>query len=130
MPDLPPILGDPPALREALANLILNAVDAMPSGGTLRFEGREALPADGAWDGAGVELTVTDTGVGMSEEVRQRLFEPFFTTKGVRGTGLGLSVVYGILERHRGRITVHSAPGGGTTFTLWLPRAATDSRRG
>jgi signal transduction histidine kinase/CheY-like chemotaxis protein len=107
---LPLVLGQPAEIREALTNLVLNAVDAMPRGGQLRIRGR----TDGDW----VVLEVTDTGTGMSEEVRKRIFDPFFTTKGKLGTGLGLSVVYGIMERHGGRIEVGSVPGRGTTFTL------------
>ena len=110
LPPLPPVLGQPAEIREALTNLVLNAVDAMPRGGQLRIRGR----VDGDW----VVLMVDDTGVGMSEEVRKRIFDPFFTTKGKLGTGLGLSVVYGIMERHGGRIEVASAPGRGTSFTL------------
>jgi GAF domain-containing protein/CheY-like chemotaxis protein/HAMP domain-containing protein len=120
---IPPIMGHPPEIREALTNLIFNAVDAMPDGGTLTFAGSVAPD--------GVTLTLTDTGVGMSEEVRQKIFEPFFTTKGVKGTGLGLSVVYGIMVRHRGEIEVTSAAGKGTTITLRFRIAAqvpTDAR--
>ncbi len=127
---LPPILGHAPEIREALTNLILNAVDAMPSGGTLTIAGRPTVaepPQTGAAErraatqGAPmVELRVADTGIGMTDEIRQRAFEPFFTTKGGHGTGLGLPMVYGILERHGGRIEVASAPGQGTTFTLLL----------
>ncbi|HTU02717.1 MAG TPA: GAF domain-containing protein, partial [Candidatus Sulfotelmatobacter sp.] len=116
---LPPALSYAPELREALINLILNAVDAMPKGGSLRFAGRAAQQDGTAW----VVLEVEDTGIGMTEAIRERIFDPFFTTKGPQGTGLGLSVVYGILERHGGRIDVVSAPGRGTTFTLRL-RAA------
>jgi signal transduction histidine kinase/CheY-like chemotaxis protein len=108
--DLPPVLGQPAELREALTNLILNAVDAMPQGGLLQILGH----AERDW----ALLRIADTGVGMSEEVRARIFDPFFTTKGPKGTGLGLSVVYGIMEQHGGRIEVASAPGQGTTFTL------------
>jgi PAS domain S-box-containing protein len=107
---LPPVQGQAAEVREALTNLIFNAIDAMPQGGALRFAGRVT--------GGGIALEVADTGIGMSEGVRQRIFDPFFTTKGVRGTGLGLSVVYSILERHGGRIEVASTPGVGTTFTL------------
>ena len=113
---LPPILGHAPEIREMLTNLIFNAVDAMPEGGVLTVSGA-ATPA-------GVCLHVADTGVGMVEAVRQKIFEPFFTTKGVTGTGLGLSVVYGIMERHGGRVTVASRPGQGTTVTLQFQAAA------
>ena len=112
---LPPILGHAPEIREARTNLIFNAVDAMPDGGTLTFAG--------AADPEGISLRVTDTGTGMPEAVRQQIFEPFFTTKGVRGTGLGLSVVYGIMERHGGRVDVASVPGQGTVFTLRFQEA-------
>ncbi len=114
--DLPPILGHAPEIRETLTNLIFNAVDAMPEGGTLTVAG-SALPD-------GVTLTLADTGTGMSDDVRQKIFEPFFTTKGVKGTGLGLSVVYGILVRHGGEISVASTPGRGTTITLRFQAAA------
>jgi CheY-like chemotaxis protein len=125
---LPPILGHAPDVRETLTNLIFNAVDAMPAGGTLRISGRVVnggaeSPGGAAW----VELSVTDTGVGMNEEVRQRIFDPFFTTKGVQGTGLGLSVVYGIMTRHGGQIDVASAPGQGTTVTLRFQAGSADA---
>lgn len=107
---LPPILGHPAEIREALTNLIFNAVDAMPEGGLLTLAGYSTPE--------GVALTVSDTGVGMTDEVRQHIFEPFFTTKGVQGTGLGLSLAYGIMERHGGHIEVTSTPERGTTFTL------------
>ncbi|HEX7548081.1 MAG TPA: ATP-binding protein, partial [Candidatus Methylomirabilis sp.] len=113
--DLPPILGHAPEIREALTNLIFNAVDAMPDGGTLTLAGS----APPGW----ITLQMTDTGIGMPEAVRQKVFEPFFTTKGVKGTGLGLSVVYGIMERHGGRVDVTSVPGQGTTFTLRFQQA-------
>ncbi len=134
--DIPPIMGHAPEVREVLINLILNSVDAMPQGGMLTFtaapiaattdrradeRAQPELPPveDPAW----VELHVSDTGAGMSEEVRKRIFDPFFTTKGGRGTGLGLSVAYGIMERHGGRIAVSSAPGWGTTVTLYFQAA-------
>ena len=101
----PPIAGDESALREVLTNLIFNAVDAMPTGGNITLET--------ATEGERVLLRVRDTGTGMTEEVRRRCLEPFFSTKGENGTGLGLSMVYGIIERHRGRIEVESAPGAG-----------------
>jgi len=124
LPALPKILGYAPEVREVLTNVILNAVDAMPSGGTLGVTARLAGMAESGTDASGgdaagaVELLVADTGVGMSDEVRQRVFDPFFTTKGGRGMGLGLSVVYGIMERHGGHIALRSAPGQGTTVSL------------
>ena len=110
---VPLVSGDPAELREALTNLILNAVDAMPDGGTLTLATR--AEADTA------VVTVADTGAGMTEEVKRRLFEPFFTTKGVKGTGLGLSLTFGIVSRHGGQIEVDSVPGTGTQFTLRFP---------
>jgi PAS domain S-box-containing protein len=100
-------------LREALLNLVQNALDAMAGGGTLRI--RTTVEGDE------VSVAVSDTGVGMSAEVRERAFEPFFTTKGVNGTGLGLAEVYGIARRHRGRAEIDSAPGEGTTVRLIFP---------
>jgi signal transduction histidine kinase len=113
--DAPLVAGEEPALREVLANLIFNAVDAMPQGGRINIE---VALEDGK-----VVLRVGDTGTGMSEEVRQRCLEPFFSTKGERGTGLGLSMVYGIIERHRGQLEIESEPGKGTTFIIRLPCA-------
>jgi GAF domain-containing protein len=130
LPTLPRILGYAPELREVLTNIILNAVDAMPAGGTLSFSAQTASAAESGpeiSDGGAaelVELLVTDTGVGMSDEVRQRVFDPFFTTKSGRGMGLGLSVVYGIMERHGGHIALRSAPRQGTTVSLRFRRAA------
>jgi len=111
---LPTVMGRPSELNEVITNLILNAIDAMPQGGTLgiytRPEGDEH-----------VVLTVADTGVGMPEHVRKRIFDPFFTTKGEVGTGLGLSVSYSIIQRHGGEMRAESQPGRGTTFTIVLP---------
>jgi len=109
----PAIAGDPSEIREALTNIIFNALDAMPDGGRVTL--RTGVEGDR------VVCVVADTGVGMSEEVRQRIFDPFFTTKGERGTGLGLSVVYGIVTRHNGEIDVQSRLGQGTTFVLKFP---------
>ena len=114
LPSVPPVAGDPAELREAMTNLILNAVDAMPGGGVLELT-TEAV-------GDSVEVTVRDTGVGMPESVRAKIFDPFFTTKGARGTGLGLSMTYGILVRHDAQITVESEPGRGSTFRLRFPK--------
>jgi CheY-like chemotaxis protein len=109
-------------LREALVNLVLNAVDAMPAGGTLTL--RTGSSGDFA-DAAGrVFIEVSDTGIGMDEDTRRRCFEPFFTTKGERGTGLGLAMVYGIAQRHGMSIDIQSVPGAGTTLRLTFPDQA------
>jgi CheY-like chemotaxis protein len=99
-----------------MTNLILNGVDAMPQGGKLTIATAHV--------GDQVVVTIADTGVGMTDEVKRHVFDPFFTTKGARGTGLGLSVTYGIVSRHGGEIQVDSAPGSGTTFTLTFPVAS------
>ncbi|MDB6150952.1 MAG: protein of unknown function, putative Histidine kinase [Chthoniobacter sp.] len=112
----PVIDGDPSELRELMTNLIFNAVDAMPEGGILTCRTR--------LEGELILLQVSDTGIGMSEEVRQRCLEPFFTTKGEGGTGLGLAMVYGIVQRHRGTMDIQSVPGGGTTFSFRFPAGA------
>jgi PAS domain S-box-containing protein len=103
-------------LREALLNLVQNALDAMQTGGTLGIR-------TGIIDEDKVELEVSDSGVGMTAEVRERAFEPFFTTKGQKGTGLGLAEVYGIVKRHRGQVEIESQQGLGTTVRIRLPRA-------
>jgi len=113
--DLPPIPANEPRLREALINLVLNAVDAMPKGGAICLSAECAAET--------VTLRISDTGVGMPDDVRKRCFEPFFTTKGKRGSGLGLAMVYGIVTRHGGQITVESELDKGTTFTIRLPLA-------
>jgi signal transduction histidine kinase len=110
------ITGWPASLREAFANLVLNAVDALPNGGSIRLTARRR--------GGRVEALVSDDGVGMSAEVQARAFEPFYTTKGERGTGLGLAVVFGIVERHEGEIDIESLQARGTTFRLSFPPAA------
>ena len=102
-------------IREALLNLVQNALDALTGGGTLGITTRVA--------GDMACIDVSDTGIGMTEEVRERAFDPFFTTKGRRGTGLGLSEVYGIVKRHRGQAEIESAPGAGTTVRLCFPLA-------
>jgi PAS domain S-box-containing protein len=108
-------LGNASELREVFVNLIVNAVDAMPQGGSLTICGKRK--------GERLRLRFADTGTGMKEEVRERVFEPFYTTKGVLGTGLGLAVSYGIVERHQGSISVESKLGKGTTFYIDLPIA-------
>src|ERR1700704_3537834 len=111
----PSVAGEESALREVLTNLIFNAVDAMPEGGRISLET--------SIEGSDAVIQVRDTGTGMSESVRQRCLEPFFSTKGDLGTGLGLSMVYGIVERHRGKLAIESTAGQGTTFIIRLPLA-------
>lgn len=106
------VMGDASELREVLVNMVFNAVDAMPAGGRLTLSTQER--------NGSIEIAVSDTGVGMSPEVRSRVFDPFFTTKGKAGMGLGLAVSYGILQRHEGTIEVESEVGHGTTFRLKL----------
>lgn len=122
---------DPSELENAILNLAINARDAMPSGGRLVIETRNA-PAAGTEgppaDGDQILISVTDTGEGMAPEVLEKAFEPFFTTKEQgRGTGLGLSTVYGFAEQSGGQATLASTPGKGTTVSLYLPRAAMES---
>jgi PAS domain S-box-containing protein len=132
-PECPPVRADPGQLESALLNIAINARDAMPDGGTLRFRAAPCteLPpaARSELDDADapaerfVAIAVSDSGTGMSDEVRERAFEPFFTTKEAgRGTGLGLSTVYGFVKQSQGAIEIDSAPGAGTTITLYIPR--------
>jgi signal transduction histidine kinase/ActR/RegA family two-component response regulator len=114
-PDLPFIQGKDNELREAMINLIFNAVDAMPDGGTITV--RTRLSKDAEY----IVLEVADTGIGMSEATKRRAMEPFFTTKKERGTGLGLAMVYGVLKRHEARVDITTAQDVGTTFTLTFP---------
>ncbi len=122
-PGLGNVKADPGQIEQVLVNLVVNARDAMPSGGSItvltgNVAGGGALPG-GEW----VALSVLDTGTGMDAETRAHLFEPFFTTKGVgKGTGLGLSTVYGIVQQSGGTIGVETEPGQGTRFTIHLPR--------
>jgi PAS domain S-box-containing protein len=117
-PELPHIYGNTGKLQQVFLNLFLNARDAMPGGGTLCVT---------TWNGAGVHVAVSDTGSGIAQEHIARIYDPFFTTKTLakdgqrRGTGLGLSVTYGIIQEHAGKISVESAPGRGTTFYLEFP---------
>jgi signal transduction histidine kinase/CheY-like chemotaxis protein len=119
--DLPSVPGVESEIREAMVNLVLNAVDAMPSGGTLTLR-TKMLPAPHQGANAGyIEVSVADTGVGMNDEVRRRCMEPFFTTKGERGSGLGLASVYGVVRRHGAEIDIRSVQGRGTTVSLIFP---------
>jgi PAS domain S-box-containing protein len=127
--DLWTTLCDPPQLENALLNLVINARDAMPDGGTLLIESSNVDLADavaGPWDipaGHYVVLCITDTGTGMTPDVIQRAFDPFFTTKPLgQGTGLGLSMIYGFVKQSGGQVRLHSTVGEGTTVKLYLPR--------
>ena len=112
------VIADRDMFRRALLNLVLNAVDAMPEGGTLTVSASSGPQ--------GVELTVADTGQGLSEEAQRRAFEPFFTTKR-GGTGLGLAIVYRIAEVHGGRVTAANARGRGARFTITIPPQAQEA---
>jgi signal transduction histidine kinase/CheY-like chemotaxis protein len=118
------IRADPGQIEQVLLNLVINARDAMPDGGTITI--RTRLEEGGPLDGF-VALEVSDNGVGMDERTRERIFEPFYTTKGEKGTGLGLATVHGIVKQNSGDIRVASAPGEGTTFTVLLPCALTET---
>ena len=128
---LPSALADPGQLESALLNIAINARDAMPEGGRLSFRCRrcDVVPAElqgeldpPALDTRYLEIAIADTGVGMPDAVKERAFEPFFTTKEAgRGTGLGLSTVYGFAKQSRGAVSIDSAPGAGTTLTLYIP---------
>lgn len=128
---VPLISGDTGQIEQIIVNLAVNARDAMPDGGTISistgksfFDGDSCRDIPHARPGTFVCLSVSDTGTGMTEEVRARIFEPFFTTKGPHaGTGLGLSVIYGNVQQHDGWIDVETAPGRGTTFRVFFPEA-------
>ena len=112
----PSVAGDATEIREVLTNLIFNAVDAMPKGGTITIGARA--------EGDMVRLEVQDTGIGMPEDIRMRCTEPFFSTKGSHGSGLGLTMVAAIVDRHRGGWSIESEPDRGTRILLWLPQRA------
>jgi DNA-binding response OmpR family regulator/anti-sigma regulatory factor (Ser/Thr protein kinase) len=118
--DLPPVAGVESEIREALTNLVFNAVDAMPDGGTLTLRTTPAA----ATGGRSVNLEIIDAGTGMDPETKRRCLEPFFTSKGERGTGLGLAMVYGVVRRHSAGLEIESEPGSGTTIRLTFPVAA------
>ena len=123
MPDLPEVLGVESEVREALINLVFNAVDAMPEGGVLTLRTSCSAPAVRGDEAARryAQVEVGDTGVGMDDETRRRCLEPFFTTKGERGTGLGLAMVYGTMQRHGAEVDIESTVGHGTTVRLMFP---------
>jgi CheY-like chemotaxis protein/anti-sigma regulatory factor (Ser/Thr protein kinase) len=114
---LPSTSGSAAELREVFTNIINNAVDAMPQGGTIYIKT--------ATEDNLISIEIKDTGVGISEDIKHRIFDPFFTTKGVHSTGLGMSTSYGIINRHKGTILVDSTEGKGTAFTIKLPIAGT-----
>jgi PAS domain S-box-containing protein len=133
------IAGDPTQLQNAILNLAVNARDAMPDGGTLTFATDLVTLSDefcrqhglSAGGRAYIEVSVTDTGIGMEKEILSQIFEPFFTTKVVgKGTGLGLAAVYGIVREHSGAISVVSEPGQGSIFQVYLPVAENESKTG
>ena len=111
--DLPHIMGSPSELREVLTNMIFNSIDAMPEGGKITIETR-AINEE-------VQILVTDTGIGISKEVKKKIFDPFFTTKGAISDGLGLSIAYSIITRHGGTIEVETKEGKGAAFIINLP---------
>jgi len=124
MPDLPSVMGAEGEIRDSLTNLVFNAVDAMPEGGVLTLRTQVISFRESSNEHEHeryVRLEVCDTGVGMNEETRRRCLEPFYTTKGERGTGLGLAMVYGMVERHSAEIEIESETGKGTTVCLIFP---------
>jgi len=132
----PVVMGDQTQLQNALLNLGINARDAMPRGGTLTYATAEKIMDEAACrsldislvPGRYLEISVSDTGVGMTKEIMDHIFEPFFTTKVVgKGTGLGLAAVYGTVRSHQGELSVQSNPGVGSVFRLYLPLIAEDS---
>jgi CheY-like chemotaxis protein len=118
---LPTIVGAESEVRDALTNLMFNAIDAMPTGGELTIRTRSVAPREHGKGADAVCVEVSDTGVGMDESTRQHCLEPFFTTKGERGTGMGLAMVYGMAQRHSADLEVESAPGSGTTVRIIFP---------
>ena len=116
--NLPWVLVDANQMKQVLLNLVHNALQAMPSGGEMKILTETVSRNNRDW----VVVAVMDTGIGIPQSEQARIFEPFYTTKGSRGgTGLGLSVTYGIVTDHGGQIDVESQPGMGSKFTVWLP---------
>jgi PAS domain S-box-containing protein len=126
-PDLPAIVGIESEIREALVNLVFNAVDAMPDGGALTLRTKASPNGSASVPPLHVHVEVEDMGLGMDEETRRRCLEPFFTTKGERGTGLGLAMVFGVAQRHNAEIEIESAVGKGTIVRLTFPIPAATS---
>jgi signal transduction histidine kinase len=123
---LAPVLGNPAELRDVITNLIFNAIDALPQGGRISISTRmkdKGLPTQSA------EVSLIENGTGMADEVVERAFDPFFTTKGTRGSGLGLSVSYGIIKRHQGEISIQSQLNQGTTVSIRLPSTEASWKR-
>ncbi len=116
--DVPTIIGDNVALRNALVNIVFNSIDSLEVGGVISIWTDQVRGQ--------IELGVSDTGIGMTKEVMEKIFDPFFTTKKQKGTGLGLSEVYGIVKHHNGKIEVDSTPGEGTTITVYFPITEND----
>ena len=121
-PELPSILGDPTHLQTLFLNLIANALDAMPQGGVLTIETRQTPQPLSSEDRRWIEISITDTGIGITEESKKRIFDPFFTTKKMgEGTGLGLTICEKIIKEHSGKINVESAVGRGSMFSIFIP---------
>jgi two-component system NtrC family sensor kinase len=121
-PDLHPVLGDPTHLQTLFLNLITNALDAMPGGGMLKIQTQEVMPRSLAENGRWLKISITDTGIGITEESKKRIFDPFFTTKKVgEGSGLGLTICEEIVKEHFGRLEIESEVGQGSTFFILLP---------
>jgi two-component system, NtrC family, sensor kinase len=118
--NLPKAIVAQDQLRQVLSNLVINAKDAMPNGGTLRIRTRHLKRRTDGMQPV-IRITIADTGVGIPPDLIHTIFEPFVTTKGEKGTGLGLWIVKGIVGNHGGKLKVHSRPGKGTVFGLTLP---------
>ena len=131
-PDLPPVLGDSTHLQTLFLNLITNALDAMPQGGVLTIKTQPVSPPLSSDDGRWLEISIADTGIGITEESKRRIFDPFFTTKKMgEGTGLGLAICEKIIKEHSGMIEVKSEVGKGSTFLICIPafeRSETDEQ--
>jgi signal transduction histidine kinase len=121
--EVPSILGDPTHLQTLFLNLITNALDAMPQGGQLKISTQiQFTQVPSRENGRWVEISIADTGIGITEESKKRIFDPFFTTKKIgEGTGLGLAICEKIIKEHAGRLEVESEVGKGSTFSIFIP---------